>query len=319
MAVLVGIDEAGFGPILGPLVVSSTVFSLPENLLKADLWEVLRKSVGSRRKHLGGRLLVADSKKAHTAKEGTKHIKRATLAALNCLGQNPATLTQLLAALCPECLSQLSDCPWYGKVDSYEISADGADIAIASMLLGNDLASNNMKLLGIRSCCLDAGYYNRMVSVVRNKARVLFTATSSLIKNAFDEFGGDNLNVIIDRHGGRMRYRGPLQRMFADLKLKILQENQKTSSYQLEGNGKSMRLHFVVEADDRFLPVSLASMVSKFLRELLMDNINRYFAGFYSGLKPTAGYWKDGLRFIKDLKTYIPQVQYDSNLLIRSR
>jgi ribonuclease HII len=42
MAVLVGIDEAGFGPILGPLVVSSSTFSLPRRLIKADLWQILR-------------------------------------------------------------------------------------------------------------------------------------------------------------------------------------------------------------------------------------------------------------------------------------
>jgi len=55
------------------------------------------------------------------------------------------------------------------------------------------------------------------------------------------------------------------------------------------------------------------------LRELLVSNINRYFAGFHAGLRPTAGYWKDGLRFIEDLRTNIPHVQYDSNQLIRCR
>ena len=80
-----------------------------------------------------------------------------------------------------------------------------------------------------------------------------------------------------------------------------------------------MRLHFVVGADERFLPVSLASMVSKYLRELLVDNINRYFVRFNACLRPTAGYWKDGLRFIKDLKENIPHVQFDDEQLIRCR
>ena len=48
MVVLVGIDEAGFGPILGPLVISSSTFSLPNHLLMSDLWQVLEKSVGDR-------------------------------------------------------------------------------------------------------------------------------------------------------------------------------------------------------------------------------------------------------------------------------
>jgi len=36
-------------------------------------------------------------------------------------------------------------------------------------------------------------------------------------------------------------------------------------------------------------------------------------------LKPTAGYWKDGLRFIEDLKKYVPHIQYDDNQMIRCR
>jgi hypothetical protein len=60
-------------------------------------------------------------------------------------------------------------------------------------------------------------------------------------------------------------------------------------------------------------------MLSKYLRELLVANINRYFAGFGAELKPTAGYYKDGLRFIRDLRTHLPHVEFDDNQLIRCR
>jgi len=68
-----------------------------------------------------------------------------------------------------------------------------------------------------------------------------------------------------------------------------------------------------------FLPVSLASMVSKYLRELLVGSINRYFTGFGVDIKPTAGYWKDGLRFLDDLRTQLPHVHVDNARLIRCR
>jgi ribonuclease HII len=319
MVVLVGIDEAGFGPILGPLVVSSSTFSLPHHLLTSDLWQILRKSLGNRRKRLAGRLLIADSKKAYSRALGIKHLERTVLTALRCLGKEPTTLTELIELLCPNCLDRLSDYPWYKEAGSYCLSVDIADREIASTVLADELASNGIELLELKSCCLDVAYYNKMVASVKNKANVLFTATSQLIKKAYDNFAGDDLQIIVDRQGGRVRYRKNLQRMFGDMELRILHESPTTSSYELQTNGKRMRLHFVVGADERFLPVSLASMVSKYLRELLIGNINRYFTGFGTDLKPTAGYWKDGLRFIEDLRTNLPHVEFNNNQLIRCR
>ena len=319
MSILVGIDEAGFGPILGPLVVSSSALSLPRDLLNCDLWQVLRRSLSNRRKGLAGRLLISDSKKAYSKSLGIKHLERTVLATLKCLGQEPATLTQLMEGICPSCLERLSAYPWYQEAGSHRLSGDAADKAIAAAVLADDLASNDVELLAIESFCLDVAYYNKMVAAVKNKANVLFTATSRLIQTAFDNFGTDDLHVIVDRQGGRVHYRRVLQRMFGDMELRILKESPTTSSYELRFAGKGMRLHFVVKADERFLPVSLASMTSKYLRELLITNINRYFNSFDADLKPTAGYWKDGLRFIEDVKTNLPNVRFDSEQLIRSR
>jgi ribonuclease HII len=319
MVILVGIDEAGYGPILGPLVVSSSIFSLPHNLLASDLWQILSKSISDRRKRLAGRLLIIDSKKAYNRASGIKHLERTVLTILKCIGKEPATLAELLELLCPSCLERLSDYPWYQDIGDYSLSIDKADKEIASTVLIDDFDSNGIELLDLKSCCLDVAYYNKMVAAVKNKANVLFSATCSLIKSAYDNFEGDDLQIVVDRQGGRVHYRKNLQRMFGDMELKILRESPATSSYELQAGSKAMRVHFVVGADGRFLPVSLASMVSKYLRELLVGSINRYFAGFSGDLKPTAGYWKDGLRFIEDIQTSLPQVQFDNNQLIRSR
>jgi ribonuclease HII len=319
MVVLVGIDEAGFGPILGPLIVSSSTFSLPHNLLTCDLWQILRKSVSDRRKRLAGRLLIADSKKAYTRSSGIGHLQRTVLTVLKCLNKEPSTLTELVELLCPSCLGRLSGYPWYRNIADCGLSMDIADKQVASAVLADDLAANGIELLDLKSFCMDVEYYNKMAEAVKNKANVLFSATCSLIKSAYDRFAGDDLQIIVDRQGGRVHYRKSLQRMFSDMKLKILRESPATSSYELQADGGAMRIHFVVGGDERYLPVSLASMVSKYLRELLVGNINRYFIGLSAELKPTAGYWKDGLRFIKDVKTNLPGVQFNSNQLIRTR
>jgi hypothetical protein len=59
-----------------------------------------------------------------------------------------------------------------------------------------------MKFLGLKSCCLDVAYYNKMVTAVKNKANVLFSATQP-DKERYDNFDGDDLQIIVDRQGGR--------------------------------------------------------------------------------------------------------------------
>jgi len=319
MAVLTGIDEAGFGPILGPLVVSSVSFSLPREALKQDLWRILSRSTAPQRRHLAGRLLICDSKKAYSKSTGIKHLQRTVLACLKSLGATPETLADLLAALCPVSLARLHAYPWYENLSIPLLSKAPGDLNIASSVFADDTASNKIKLLQIQSDTLDVAHYNKMVAAVKNKARVLFTATAGLIKNAFDAHGRDDLQVVVDRQGGRTHYRDVLLRMFPDTELTILSETQQSSSYELRSRDKSMRIHFTVGADHRFLPVALASMASKYLRELLIARLNHYFRQFSAELKPTAGYWTDGLRFMKDIQDLPPDPRIDHSLLVRTR
>ncbi len=319
MAILVGIDEAGYGPILGPLVVSSCAFSVPDAMVGQDLWLTLKKSVSKQKRKLLGRLLITDSKKAYTKSAGLSHLRRATLAMLRCLGAEVATIGDLLAALCPDTTARLADYPWYQGIGAVELEADPADVKIAATVFADDLAAYGMRAKALRSCCLDVAYYNRMVENVKNKAEVLFSQTCRLIQMALDDTGDELLQVIVDRQGGRVHYQRTLLRMFPGMELTILKETPRTSSYELCGTGKRMRLHFAVGADEGFLPVSLASMCGKYLRETLIGCLNRYFLSFDPEIKPTAGYWQDGLRFINDLKERLPQVTYDPNRLIRSR
>ena len=319
MAVLVGIDEAGFGPLLGPLVVSSCSFSIPGDLLKSNLWEILRKSISDTKKHILGRLLITDSKKAYSKSSGIKQIERTSLAVLKCLEKQPRTLTELIEVLCPDSLERLNEYPWHKDIHTFDLPYESLERDIAAGAFANDLKSNEMSLLDVRSCCLDVAHYNKMVEVVKNKSSVLFTAISQLIKIAYDNYAQQGLHIIVDRQGGRMRYRPSLQKMFPGMDMKILKENETLSSYEMQTGDKLMRLHFVVGSDRKYMPVALASMVCKYLRELLVASMNQYFTSFDSNLKPTAGYWQDGLRFIEDLKTNLPHIHYEKHQLIRSR
>lgn len=326
MAVLVGIDEAGYGPLLGPLVVSSVAFSVPDDLVKSDLWRVLKAAVGKRKSKLTGRLLITDSKKAYSRTAGIGHLRRTVLAHLYNLEKGlkgpDVTAGELLKVLCGSCVQRLPEYPWYEDLSNKNLGGNGEDIEIACGALKKACSAGGVKLLNMSSRCLDVGYYNKMVTAVKNKATVLFTAVAALIKNSFDAYArvdSEPVQIIIDRQGGRINYRKPLQRMFESMELKVVRQDNKVSSYELTESGRRMRLHFVTAADRKYLTVSLASMTSKFLREILVDSMNSYFLQRCSGLRPTAGYWKDGQRFIRELNKGFGATEYDAEKLIRCR
>jgi ribonuclease HII len=334
--VLVGIDEAGLGPILGPLVVSAACFSIPANKIGSDMWQLLSDSVSSNKKHLAGRLLICDSKKAYTPSIGIAFLEKTVLSCLGILGKTPASITELIDALCPACKNRLAEYPWHKDLSHRDIKFNHDDIAISAGAFGRDLEKHNMSLIALKSFCFDVAFYNDMVQKVNNKSTVLFMAVCSLVDEIIKSAQHTNFHFIIDRQGGRTKYTRQLRTMFPEMSLKVLDENDRMSSYELseylapgstggseprpsESGIKNIKIDFAVKADANFLPACLASMVSKYLREQLMGCINSYFVEKCRTLKPTAGYWTDGKRFINDLKTIAPEIQYDPNQLIRCR
>lgn len=323
MAVLVGIDEAGYGPLLGPLVVSSAVLRVPDELLRADLWDVLHKAASKQKKGLAGRLLITDSKKAYTPACGIKHLRRTVHACLRAIsndGYQPiSNAERLVEVLCPDCGGRIKEYPWYKQLDSQMLAFDNNDLTIASGVFRRTLAENRMRLLGLHSRCLDVEFYNSRLESVKNKSRVLFTELCSLLLECFRSTSIDeDVQIIVDRQGGRINYQQELMRMLPEFKLSVIRQDEKLSSYELTENGKTMRIHFCTKADTKYLPVCLASMTSKYLREVLMESLNRFFCQICVGLKPTAGYWQDGRRFVKDLKLLNPDFSIDARKLIRT-
>ena len=105
--------------------------------------------------------------------------------------------------------------------------------------------------------------------------------------------------------------------MFPEFSLSVIREDDKMSSYEMIRSGRGMRIHFCIKADSKYLTVAMASMVSKYLREVMMESLNRYFCNLCDNLKPTAGYWQDGQRFIEEMSNQLESHQVDKEKLVR--
>ncbi len=79
-----------------------------------------------------------------------------------------------------------------------------------------------------------------------------------------------------------------------------------------------MTIQFEVDSEQAHMPVALASMLSKYTRELLMARFQAYFRERAPHVKPTAGYALDGKRFLEEIRPLLPQLAIDPERLVRA-
>jgi hypothetical protein len=318
-----GIDEAGYGPVLGPMVVSATAFVVPDRALGTSLWKLLAGAVCRRPARRGGAVAIGDSKRLYRSKAGAalKHLERGVLAALRASGSRPGSLRELLAALSPQIDRLDGQCPWHrGAELALPCCVSDTDVDLAANALSVGLRRCGVRALPMRAEIVSVGEFNRTVRAVRNKSTALFDVTGRLLAGLWRAARPpDMLCVHIDRQGGRRRYLPALQRLFDGCEFRILDESPARSSYRVENGGRVAELHFSVDADRNYLPAALASMVSKYIRELFMKLFNGYWAAQVPDIAPTAGYYRDGRRFLREILPVAARLGIDEQLLYRCR
>jgi len=322
VAVVAGIDEAGLGPVLGPLVVSTTAFYVPDDRADEPMWDLLAAAVSRRRSRRHTKIAIADSKKLYSRKRANalEHLERAALAAVATRKKLPASLGKLLAITAPGAGGKAEEYPWYAGLDvPLPDSISETDAALAGNSFSAALDGAGAKLATMRCEPIFTGEFNRLVAATNNKSVVAFDVTARLVMHLWTKYGTSGLRIHVDRQGGRTRYLPALQRIFHGGQFKILDESDTRSAYRVSGTTRAMEISFTTGAEDRHLPVALASMVSKYIRELCMGMLNAFWAQHVDGLVPTAGYYVDGRRFYQEIEPVVRQLGVDPRLLYRSR
>lgn len=325
MLIYAGIDEAGYGPMLGPFVVSRAVFAV-EGHGGGDeppcLWKKLKKAVCRQVKDRRRRIAVNDSKKLYTPAAGLGHLERGVLSFAHVAGQAGASLDQLLALLCDESDSRTPDQLWYGDEaggPAVPHEATAGEVAVATAMLRRCAEAEGLTVRNLNAAVVYEKRFNELIAATQSKADCAWRFVARHMQFVWDNYGEHHPRVVVDRQGGRKVYHPLLQQLFTGAEVRLEDESDDISRYHIELRERRMTVSFEVQSEQRHMPVAVASMTAKYLREMLMTRFNRFFAQHAPQIRPTAGYYGDGRRFLQEIEPVIRALNIDRNALVRAR
>jgi ribonuclease HII len=320
MLVYAGIDEAGYGPMLGPLCVACSAFVLQRHEPAEgppNLWTLLAGAVCRRPGDKKRRVAVDDSKKLKGAADGAshplRHLERGVLSFVPA-DALPRTDTQLLALLEAEVPAR----PWFASTTRVPLGFTTEELGIARARVQRALGRAAICCEALTCEAIDAAELNGQLAETGSKATVNFRAATRQLEAVWRRWPDAHPRVVIDRHGARTSYGRLLQRCLPGAAVEVVAETPTLSRYVLRRGGSALTVSFAVGGDGRFLPVALASMAAKYVRELLMLRLNRFFQHRLPQLKPTAGYHGDARRYVTEIKPVMEQLGVSRSELVRS-
>lgn len=284
----IGIDEAGYGPLLGPLCVGRVRIDGDP----AALERAIRR---------GGRGFprIVDSKRLFSGPRAEARLETVALAALEVArGVRPTRLSEL----CPDGPEGAPDHPWYGGFAlPLPFAAAPDDVAAAAAELSAGLSREGVRLAVAAVDVRLEGALNARFRRTGNKGAAHLEHVGDALAAALVGAPDGPGDVVCDRLGGRKDYGGFLRDCFPFRPVDERVAAAARSVYEVRPAAHPMTVSFLVGGEAASPLVALASCVAKYAREAFMTAFNAHFLALATGVRPTAGYWEDGLRFLDEL------------------
>ncbi len=307
-----GVDEAGYGPNLGPLLVAATVWQVPSWMTENEIVAAFGEGFACTAWHQGCTVVpLGDSKRLYKPGNGLLSLEGGLLALLS-NGQTTSVVNPDIGE--PQWMRSLSDfidafgcwlgapleVPWYRQLHRYSIPSEQTadEIYRLGQLAANRLDTANIELLNAQAWIVVESEFNALTRKLGSKGQLLTSVTLRLVSRLLEAVEED-AEIFCDRHGGRKNYLPSLAEAWPEDWYRELQIGPRRCSYTNSAE-PGRQIHFSIGGDN-FPPTALASMLAKYLRERLMQAFNTFWMQKRPELRPTAGYPVDARRFRAEL------------------
>lgn len=320
MPLVIGTDEAGLGPNLGPLVVTATVWETDINRTAVDDFAARMSQADLQLRYP---LVLGDSKAVFQSGDSIEGLEQVVLSALDCCNdsetkiESDKSIRGFVARLTNQEFLDVDQSLFLRDDQCLPIVAPKQNIAQISSSWLNAQQQAKCRLLGVQSRVVFPTTFNEQIAVWNNKSTLLTSTTLELVSELISQIEG-HATITCDRHGGRKSYHSSIQQFLTEDWITIESESPQRSTYRWRNRDQEYSIDFVTKGE-RFPEVGLASMVSKYVREITMRNWNIYWLEKIPGIKPTAGYPVDAKRFFEEIKPMTSKVGISTDQIWRCR
>ncbi len=318
---VIGVDEAGYGPNLGPLVVAATAWRIDDQLSESEIIQALADDFPPRRYAVGcTHIPLGDSKVLYQSGKSLDSLEAGLLSLLPA-DASVSDMVALIRTIHADNLFQdAKAAPWYQEMALARLSVPSS-LSKPELDRLSKKANTRLNELGIavhktRASVVTESQLNAQLKRDGSKGIVLSVTSLDLVRQLLDDLDGP-VAVFCDRQGGRKNYIPLLQQILPDYWFSETRSSRERCSY-LNQTGREIEIHFSV-AGDSFPPTALASMVAKYTRERIMQCFNAFWQQHVPALEPTAGYPLDAKRFRSAIAGKAAELELPDRLWWRSK
>jgi ribonuclease HII len=281
----IGADENGLGPRLGPMVVTAVLARVKPEAAKI----VARRPRGGLARRLGDSKGLVAHGNVGLAEAWARVLVERGHGRHGRVGSPDEVIDALTlddrARLTEPCPSHVYPQCWGTDGERFGDEAEGV---ATRALLSRDLdrlAARGIEVVAVRSVVVCTLRLNEAVARGHSRFVVDLHAMERLVL-AFRELAGVEVKAVCGKVGGFGQY-GKVFGPLAGRLHMALEEGRKKSAYRFPGLGE---VAFVMDGDRNNLLVGMASLVGKWLREVMMERIVRFYGTGIADLPPASGY-----------------------------